>query len=105
MCSVMLEIKGELLRLKCKSYANFTIIKSNTALQGSVIATFLFLTDNECRFKCLMERKCKSYNKEIGGDMACELNDKTTEDWNDNVTAVERFGWTFRSTNYSFHLV
>ena len=101
----ILEIKGELLRLPCKSYANFSIIKHDNALQGSVITTLLFLTDNQCKSMCIMERKCKSFNREIGGDMRCELNDKTTEDWKDNVTAVARPGWTFKSTDYHFHLV
>ena len=54
---------------------------------------------------CLMERTCKSFNKETGGDMKCELNDKTTEDRKDNVTTVARPGWTFKSTDYNSHLV
>eukprot|EP00112_Aurelia_sp_Birch-Aquarium-sp1_P021542 Seg583.4_Seg583.2 transcript_id=Seg583.4_Seg583.2/GoldUCD/mRNA.D3Y31 product="hypothetical protein" protein_id=Seg583.4_Seg583.2/GoldUCD/D3Y31 len=102
-CFNALEIKSEILRLPCKSYANFSIIKHDTALQGSVIETLLFLTENQCKSKCLMERRCKSYNKENGGDMKCELNDKTTEDWRDwNVTVVKRPGWTFKSTDYIF---
>ena len=102
LCCIALKINGEILRLQCKSYANFSITKLDAALQGSVIATFLFTTEDECKSKCLMNLQCKSYNKETNGDMKCELNDKTTEDWKDNVTVSRRLGWTFRSTNYSF---
>ena len=104
-CFIVLEIKAELLRLPCKSYANFSVIKHDAALQGSVITTLLFLTDGECKSMCLLERRCKSFNKETGGDMKCELNYKTTEDRKDNVSTVARPGWTFKSTDYSFHLV
>ena len=102
LCCIALTINGEILRLQCKRYANFSIVKHDAALQGSVIATFLFTTENECKSKCLMNLQCKSYNKETNGDMKCELNDKTTEDWKDYVTVSRRLGWTFRSTNYSF---
>eukprot|EP00112_Aurelia_sp_Birch-Aquarium-sp1_P012224 Seg257.3 transcript_id=Seg257.3/GoldUCD/mRNA.D3Y31 product=Fucolectin-3 protein_id=Seg257.3/GoldUCD/D3Y31 len=54
---------------------------------------------------CLMEGRCKSFNREIDGDMKCELNHKSTEDRKDNVTAVARPGWTFKSTDYNFHLL
>ena len=104
-CFIALGIKAELLRLPCQSYANFSIIKPNTALQGSVISTLLFTTDNQCESMCIMEGRCKSFNREVSGDMRCELNDKTTEDRKDNVTTVARPGWTFKSTDYDFHLV
>ena len=103
---IALEIKSEILRLPCKSYANFSIIKHDTALQGSVIETLLFLTEYQCKSKCMMERRCKSYNRENSGEMKCELNDETSEDWGDyNSKVVDRPGWTFRSTNFSFPLV
>ena len=105
-CIIIWEIESNILHLPCKSYANFSIIKHNTALQGSVIETLLFTTENECRSTCMMEHRCKSYNKETSGDMKCELNDKTSEDWRDwDAKAVNRTGWTFRSTNYNFSLV
>ena len=98
-----METKSEIIRLPCKSYANFSIIKSNTALQGAVIETLLFQTENQCKSKCLMEDRCKSFNTEDGGDMKCELNNKTSEDWKDmNFQVVKRPGWTFKSTDYNF---
>ena len=101
-----MEIKSEIIRLPCKSYANFSIIKRDTALQGSVIETLLFLNENQCKSKCLMEDRCKSFNKEDSGDMRCELNDKTSEDWKDmNFQVVRRPGWTFESTDYNFSQV
>ena len=78
---------------------------NDAALQGSLIRTLLFGTDEECRFACLMEVQCKSYNKEIDGDKRCELNHKATEIKEDKVTLVKRPGWIFKSTNYSDPLV
>eukprot|EP00112_Aurelia_sp_Birch-Aquarium-sp1_P012396 Seg2608.1 transcript_id=Seg2608.1/GoldUCD/mRNA.D3Y31 product="L-rhamnose-binding lectin CSL3" protein_id=Seg2608.1/GoldUCD/D3Y31 len=104
-CCIASKINGEILRLPCKSYANYSITKHDVALQGYVIATFLFTTENECKSKCLMNQQCKSFNKETRGDMKCELNDKTTEDWKDNVTVSKRLGWTFKTTDHSFPLI
>ena len=50
-----------------------------------------------------MHYDCKSFNKENNGDMKCELNKKTSEDWKDtNFQVVKRSGWTFVSTDYNF---
>ena len=98
-------IHSEILRLQCKSFANYTINKNNSALQGSLIRTLVFRTDEECRFACMMDLHCKSYNKEVEGSGRCELNDKTTEIEEDNAMLVNRSGWIFKSTNYSDPLV
>eukprot|EP00112_Aurelia_sp_Birch-Aquarium-sp1_P004636 Seg1525.8 transcript_id=Seg1525.8/GoldUCD/mRNA.D3Y31 product=Tenascin-R protein_id=Seg1525.8/GoldUCD/D3Y31 len=98
-------INAEILRLPCKNFANFSIIKPNAALQGSVIATLLFKSERECRFDCMLNSQCKSINREEQGDQTCELNNKTTEDRQDSATLVSKPGWTFQSTDYSYRLI
>ena len=98
-------INAEILRLPCKHFANFSIIKPDAALQGSVIATLLFKSERQCRFDCMINIQCKSINREEKGDHACELNNKTTEDRRDGATLVRREGWSFQSTDYSYQLV
>ena len=101
----MTVINTEILRLQCKRFADFTINVNDATLQGSLITTLLFRSDDECRFACMMDVQCKSYNKEIKGDERCELNRKTTEIKEDEATLVRRPGWIFKSTNYSDPLV
>ena len=104
-CLVALELNCEILRLPCTSYANFSIIKQDYALEGSVIKTLYFVSENQCKSGCVMNPRCKSYNKEVDGDQRCELNDKTPEDKKDAATIVKRPGWIFGSTDFKFHLV
>ena len=96
---------AEILRLPCKHFANFSIIKPNAALQGSVIATLLFKSERECRFDCMTNSQCKSINRQEGGDQICELNNRTSEDLRDDVSLDPRPGWTFQSTDYADPLV
>ena len=98
-------LQGEILRLPCKYFGNFSIIKPDHVLQGSVITTLLFKTDEECESACLRNSQCKSYNKESIGDKRCELNDKTTEIFQDNATLIMKSNWTYKSTDYKYPLV
>ena len=98
-------INSEILRLPCKHFANFSITKPDAALQGSIIATLLFKSENECRSECMINSQCKSINRQERGDQTCELNNRTTEDRNDGATLVNRPGWSFQSTDYSYGLV
>eukprot|EP00112_Aurelia_sp_Birch-Aquarium-sp1_P000650 Seg1061.4 transcript_id=Seg1061.4/GoldUCD/mRNA.D3Y31 product="hypothetical protein" protein_id=Seg1061.4/GoldUCD/D3Y31 len=96
-------IDGEILRLQCKRFANFSVIKQDEVLQGSVIGTLLFKSERECEFGCLMNDQCKSFNSQDNGDQICELNSKTTE--TDEVVLVSKKGWTYKTTNYTYPLV
>lgn len=102
---MILTSEAIIVRLSCKQYGNFSVIHPGYVLQGSVIATFHFLSQQECKFECLMNIWCKSVNIENGGDERCELNDKTPEDITDNVTLSAKSTWTFITTNYSDPLV
>ena len=96
---------AEILRLPYKHFANFSIIMPHIVLQGSVIATLLYKSERECRIDCMMNRLCKSFNRENQGDQRCELNNRTFEDILDNNIVVFRLGWTLHSTDYDYPLV
>eukprot|EP00794_Sanderia_malayensis_P017789 gene17789-19566_t len=80
-------------------------MNADYVLQGSVVNTLLFLSQEECKLECLFNTRCKSINSENGGNGTCELNSKTPEDIRDNVTLSVKRGWTFATTNYSEPLV
>lgn len=97
--------KCYILRLPCKQTARFSIIRTNVAQQGSVLETFMFLSLQECQAKCLLNAECKSINYEVNGTQTCELNDKSTEDSQNDVTLNIRTGWNYYTTSYNDPLV
>ena len=96
---------GNILRLPCKKFADFRAIQKNHALEdGWVIRTIENTNLHDCRFECLRNRKCKSFNFRNDGS-ACELNSQSAEDQQDDVITVPRAGWTYHSTIYNDVLV
>ena len=94
-----------ILRLPCSFTGDFRVKKRDFALPTAAIETFYFLDVNECREKCLQDTRCKSVNYEQRGDMACELNNKTSEDMADKIGLIPRKGWMFMSTDYKIRMV
>ena len=100
---VLWQSNGEILRLKCENYANFSVEEPNRKL-ASTFLTFEGLDKSECQYECIRNKQCKTIN--INEDeLRCELNDKSTEDKRDNVTTIIAAGWTYSSTNYNEALV
>eukprot|EP00112_Aurelia_sp_Birch-Aquarium-sp1_P018432 Seg44.3 transcript_id=Seg44.3/GoldUCD/mRNA.D3Y31 product="L-rhamnose-binding lectin CSL3" protein_id=Seg44.3/GoldUCD/D3Y31 len=97
--------KCYILRLPCKQTARFSIVRANVAQQGSVLETFMFLSLQECQAKCLLNAECKSINYEVNGTQICELNDKSTEDSQNDVTLNIRTGWNYYTTSYNDPLI
>eukprot|EP00794_Sanderia_malayensis_P000105 gene105-715_t len=86
-------------------YANFTYIKDDTVLQGTVIATFDNQTVKECEGKCYDEYWCKSINIEKSGLKTCELNMESEADKTFLLTLTKKNGWQFRSTDFTDPLI
>ena len=100
---VILQAHGEILRLKCATYANFTVEENDKKLLSPFL-TLHGLDKPECLSECILNKRCKTIN--INEDeLICELNDKSTEDSRDNVTTVVAAGWTYYSTRYNATLV
>ena len=96
--------KGHIIRLPCLKFANFSIIKNNTELLGSTVATLYGVDETSCKAECLHNERCKSINinKE---EMICQINGKVAEDLHDGIELVTTEGWTYKSTDYQSNLV
>ncbi len=96
---------GHILRLNCEYFGNFSVVKENVVLQGSVIATFANLTTKECESQCILNNQCKSINIEIG-DKTCELNSKLTiEMASGDNGLVSKSNWIYKATDHNEHFV
>ena len=98
------ETNGEILRLKCGTYANFSVIYENQRLRHH---TFLTLVDTDkptCQYECGRNRRCKSINVNED-EYICELNEKSADDLKDNVTTNLEVGWISYSLSYKEILV
>ncbi len=97
----IVNVKCWIVRRSCLQYGNFSYVRNEFALSGSLITTLLGKSPAECEDECVKEYFCKSINIENAGDKACQLNHYSAADKTDNVALVSRAGWTFKSTNYS----
>ena len=77
-------------------------MKEDTSLEGSIIATFMFVELAECQSHCIFNDKCKSINYEIADDNTCKLNSATMEDSMLQVWFSKSKGWRYMSTDYSY---
>ena len=87
----------EILRLKCETYANFSVIQENKRL---INHAYLTLTDTDlpmCQYQCGGDARCKSINIKNDEDI-CELNSKSADDAKDRVATIPEFGWIFLLT-------
>ena len=94
----------EILRLKCGTSTNFSVIHENRPL---INHSYLTLTDTDlpmCQYQCGKDAKCKSINIKNDEDI-CELNSKSADDPKDRVTTIPEFDWTFFSPFYKERLV
>ena len=92
-----------ILRLPCKFYGNFSIVKKEMALSGALITTLHNMNEEECKTECRYNYQCKSVNIN-NARTECELNTKVIED--EGVQQlVEKPGWFYTSTSYEDRLV
>lgn len=99
--SLFSTIDCRILRLSCKSVAEFSIEKQGYHLEGYVIKRLTDVGLYECYESCLHDNRCKSINIEAGEYGICELNRASSNDFMDNVTLTYNARWIFRSTNFS----
>ncbi|XP_065070147.1 uncharacterized protein LOC135695109 isoform X2 [Rhopilema esculentum] len=85
-----------ILRLPCKTEANFTISAVGYALEHNVLMK-LTLPLDECRENCIYTAYCKSFNYKQSGLENCELNSETNVTKPTNL--VQKSNWTYFATN------
>ncbi len=88
-------------RSMCSSYANFSYIKDDAVLQGSVYWTFRNKTQEECEAECVNEFHCRSVNTEKDGDRMCELNMENVLEKIKNLQLTPKIGWVHKATDYN----
>ena len=97
--------QSHILRLSCKSIAEFEIEKKGYCLKENVIDTINKVSLQQCFDRCLHNLRCKSINMERNGFGICQLNARSSHDSIDNVTLTVNNRWNFYSTNFSSRLV
>ena len=97
------EAVSEILRLKCETYANFSVVQENKRLNHTFV-TFFSTDKSTCQYECSLDSRCKSINVKNDEDI-CELNNKSSDDPRDRISTVPAAGWTFYSPSYKERLV
>ncbi|XP_065071507.1 uncharacterized protein LOC135696142 isoform X2 [Rhopilema esculentum] len=95
---ISVNTNGEILRLPCKIFANFTAVLHDQSL-SSTFRSLDNLDEQMCKFECIMEHRCKSINlnRELG---ICQLNSKSAQDPKDFIETQIKEGWTYYSTRF-----
>ena len=94
----------EILRLKCETYANFSVIHKNKRQKSNTYKTLNYTDDPTCKLECSQDPKCKSINVNVDEEI-CELNNKSAYDPVDRVLIILSPGWKFYSPSYVERLV
>ena len=101
LCLLLPGALARILRRSCLHYANFSYVRSNKILEGSLLGTFSNHSPDQCEARCVHEYFCKSINVQIADPKTCQLNGDSESDASDYVTLTTKSGWTFKSTNFS----
>ena len=103
MAFVVAQSFAHIYRLPCKKFAEFSIVEKDSGLNANAVLKTLGNTNKHaCRSECIRNSQCKSFSTKLN---TCELNSKSTEDSNDNVSLESRPGWTYHSTYFDDTLV
>ena len=83
----------DILRLECKSYADFNIVLHNLSDVGSILKSIVTKGLRRCLLSCISLSECKAVNyNEV--DSKCEL---VGRGLNKNLT--EKSGWVYLTTD------
>ena len=99
---VIASLSGTILRLPCKTIADFDVFHIGKRLLGHVLMSFNGLNDVLCMIKCIENAKCRSYNINTK-DGRCEISRKALVDTGTALTIDS--DWNFKTTDYKTTLV
>ncbi|XP_065071004.1 uncharacterized protein LOC135695686 isoform X2 [Rhopilema esculentum] len=98
-----LAINGEILRLSCAVFGNFSVLHQDRSL-AATFRTLDGVDEQSCKSNCIMNHQCKSIN--INEDESiCELNFRSDQDPKDTIQTYYRQKWKYLSTNYTETLI
>ena len=89
-----------IVRNECEESGEFSVVRQNYILNGSVISTLYNQTLNSCKYHCTGHYSCKSFNMEKKEPGECQLNSITIEESKNTVWLIRKHGWIFSSTSY-----
>lgn len=89
-----------IVRNECEESGEFSVVKKNYALNGSVISRLYNQTFISCKYHCTGTYSCKSINMENKEPGECQLNSGTFDASNNTVWLIRKQGWTYSSTSY-----
>ena len=85
-----------ILRLPCKTEANFSISAAGYALDHNVFVR-LTMSLEDCKIHCMYTNNCQSLNYKVSGSENCELNRETNVSKPKDL--VKKSDWTYYATN------
>ena len=89
-----------IVRLPCKTEANFTVKVQGHILRNYVIGEGSALKVDQCFENCEDHHGCKSINYKDGGEKNCQLNSKVKEAVSASHFAADG-AWTYYATDYN----
>ena len=94
--SVTIGVRLTILRLSCKSYADFSISLDGMADSGSILRELASKTKRACVLECVSLAACKSVNYK-SADGQCQLLERGL---NVSVTFLaQKAGWAYMTTD------
>ena len=92
-------VESWILRLPCKTEANFKIKVKDYSLANNIIDALSATSVAQCFADCENNQLCKSINYKETGSNNCELNNKIKEKV-DASNFISRNQWTYYTTSY-----
>ena len=92
-------VESWILRLPCKTEANFKIKVKDYSLANNIIHARSVPSVAQCFAECEKNNLCKSVNYKETGSENCELNNKIKEKA-DASNFIIRLQWTYYATSY-----
>ena len=83
----------DILRLECKSYADFNIVLHNLSDVGSIVKSIVVEGLRKCLLSCISLSECKAVNYK-DADGKCELVGRGL-----NKNLIEKVGWAYLTTD------
>ncbi|XP_065069913.1 uncharacterized protein LOC135694945 [Rhopilema esculentum] len=91
-----------ILRLPCKTEANFSISAAGYALDHNVFVR-LTMSLEDCKVHCMYTDNCQSLNYKVSGSENCELSRETNVSKPNDL--VKKSDWTYYATNQKTTLI
>ncbi|XP_065059570.1 uncharacterized protein LOC135687052 isoform X2 [Rhopilema esculentum] len=93
--SVTYHFNAEILRLPCKTFANFSIVKEGKTMKQPFLS-LEGIGPESCMYECIKHHRCQSININVN-ESICEFNGKAWDSELSTRFLSDRVGWRFIS--------